>query len=172
MDSESLAFRFCNAASATSCPRSAQARYTFHSDADQTVTGVTIHASGGEITAQRVDATTADEIQARLAARISSNTPVPGSEAALRRLIEGLRLGTPDYDEMGAQFAATLRKQLPQLLMIARYLGAILAIEFKSVGKAGWDSYEVRRENGTALWRIAFVNGKITGAMAAFADGP
>jgi DNA-binding transcriptional MerR regulator len=149
-----------------------QMRYTFQTNTDHVVTGVNLQSGGGEITASRIDAAMAADIKTRLAARIAGNTPAPGSDAALRRLIESLMNGTPNYDEMAAGFATTLRKQLTQMQMIARYLGAILSIEFKGVGKQGWDSYEVRRENGTALWRIAFVDGKITGAQASFADGP
>jgi bla regulator protein blaR1 len=113
-----------------------------------------------------------DEIKAKLAARIQSRTPVPGSEAALRRLIESLREGAPNYDEMSPALAQACRRQLPQLQMTARFLGAIQSIEFKGVGSQGWDVYEVRRENGVAKWRIAVSNGVIVGAAATFEDGP
>jgi DNA-binding transcriptional MerR regulator len=148
------------------------ARFTFPTGQEAAAPSVTISSKGPDLVAKRIDAATADGIRAGLAARISSNSPVPGSEAALRRLIDGMRNGTVDYSEMTSTFAATVRAQLPQLLMIARYLGAITSIEFKGVGNQGWDSYEVRRENGVALWRIAYSDGLITGAMASFADGP
>lgn len=149
-----------------------QSRYTFQVDAGGHAAGVTISANGTDVMGLRIDPAAAEDIRARLAARIRDNKPVAGSEAALRRLIEGLRNGTPDFEEMSPAFAAVCRRQLPQLQMIAKYLGAILSVEFKGVGRQGWDSYEVRRENGVALWRIAFSEGVITGAIGSFADGP
>jgi hypothetical protein len=41
-----------------------------------------------------------------IAARFKDQTAAPGSEAALRKLIEGLRAGNPDYDLMSSNFAA------------------------------------------------------------------
>ena len=112
------------------------------------------------------------EIKAKLAARIQSKTPVPGSEAALRRLIDGIHEGTPNYDEMSPGLAELCRRQLPTLQMTARFLGPIQSIEFQGVGSQGWDVYEVRRENGVVKWRIALTDGVIAGAAATFADGP
>jgi Domain of unknown function (DUF3471) len=149
-----------------------QARYTFLTDAEGSVTGVAIHSDGNDITAPRIEAAAADEIRASLAARIQGNTPVPGSEAALRRMIDSLRDGTPNYEEMSPALIQIVRKQLPMLQMMARYLGAIQTIQFKGVGRQGWDVYEIRRENGVVKWRIALTDGLITGAMASVADGP
>jgi bla regulator protein blaR1 len=129
-------------------------------------------SSGVDVTAPRIDAATAAGIRTRLADKIRSNAPTPGSEAALRRMIEGFRNGTPNFAEMSPAFEQTVRKQLTQMQLMARYLGAIQAIEFKGVGRMGWDSYEVRRENGGALWRIAFSNGVIEGAIVSLTDGP
>ena len=148
-----------------------QSHYTFVTDAQGTVTGLTSNQDGLEVTWPRIDDATRDEIKAKLAARIQNKAPVPGSDAALRRLIEGLRAGTPNYDEMSPALARACRRQLPQLQMTARFLGAIQSIEFQGVGSQGWDVYEVRRENGVVTWRIALTEGVIVGA-AAFGDGP
>ena len=132
-----------------------QSHYTFVTDAQGNVTGLTSNQDGLEVTWPRIDDAARDEMKAKLAARIESKTPVPGSDAALRRLIEGLRAGTPNYDEMSPALARACRRQLPQLQMTARFLGAIQSIEFQGVGSQGWDLYEVRRENGVVKWRIA-----------------
>jgi hypothetical protein len=42
----------------------------------------------------------------------------------------------------------------------------VKSLEFKGVGSAGWDSYEVQHENGTSQWRIAVMpDGKIGGTL-------
>ena len=149
-----------------------QAHYTFLTDAQGTVTGLMSNQNGVEVTWPRIDDATRDEIKAKLTARIQSKAPVPGSDAALRRLREGLRNGAPNYDEMSPALAQLCRQQLSQLQMTARFLGATQSTEFKGVGSQGWDVYEVRCENGVVTWRIALTDGVIVGAAAAFADGP
>ncbi|HET7609263.1 MAG TPA: MerR family transcriptional regulator [Gammaproteobacteria bacterium] len=149
-----------------------QSHYTFVTDEEGIATGLMGNLDGIEVTWPRIDDAARDEIKAKLAARIESKTPVPGSESALRRLREGIRNGAPNYDEMSPALAQLCRKQLPQLEMTARFLGDTQSIEFQGVGSQGWDVYEVRCENGTVKWRIALTDGVIVGAAAAFADGP
>ena len=149
-----------------------QSHYTFLTHADGIVTGLMGNLDGIDVTWPRIDDAARDEIKAKLAARIQSKTPVPGSEAALRRLREGIRNGTPNYDEMSPALAQLCRRQLPQLQMTAKFLGETHSIEFQGVGSQGWDVYEVRCENGVVKWRIAMTDGVIVGAAAAFADGP
>jgi DNA-binding transcriptional MerR regulator len=149
-----------------------QSHYTFLTNAEGIVTGLMGNQDGIEVTWPRIDDAARDEIKATLAARIQSKMPVPGSEAALRRLREGIRNGTPNYDEMSPALALLCRRQLPQLQMTAKFLGETHSIEFQGVGSQGWDVYEVRCENGVVKWRIAMTDGVIVGAAAAFADGP
>jgi DNA-binding transcriptional MerR regulator len=149
-----------------------QSHYTFLLDEQGAVTSLLGNHDGIEVTWRRIDDATRDEIKAKLAARIQSKTPVPGSEAALRRLREGIRSGSPNYDEMSPALAHLCRRQLPQLQMTAKFLGETQSVEFQGVGSQGWDVYEVRCENGVAKWRIALTDGVIVGAAAAFADGP
>jgi len=149
-----------------------QFHYTFLTDENGAVTKLVSNQDGIEHSWPRIDDAERNEIKARLALRIQSKTPVPGSEAALRRLIEGVRTGAPNYDEMSPGLAQLVRKQLPQLQMTAKFLGDIQSLEFQGVGSQGWDVYEVRRENGVVKWRIALTDGVIVGAAAAFSDGP
>ena len=47
--------------------------------------------------------------------RSPSQTPTPGSEAALRRLSDGIASGKPNYDEMGPMLAEAAKNQLPHM---------------------------------------------------------
>jgi hypothetical protein len=142
------------------------AQITFVVGADSQVTRLVLRQSGVEIRAERIDAATAEGFRAKLAARIEQKAPTPGSEEALRRLIAGTRAGTPNYAEMSPGFAQVVQRQLSRLQPISSYLGDIQSIEFQGVGSAGWDVYDVRREQGSQRWRIAVgTDGKILGAI-------
>jgi hypothetical protein len=112
--------------------------------------------------APRIDATTADRLIAKLSERIENQKPLPGSEATLRRFIEGAEAGNPPYEEMSSQLGQLIRQQLPGLQLVASHLGAIRSIEFRGVGSEGWDQYDVHGERGTSRWRILLsANGEI-----------
>jgi hypothetical protein len=85
-------------------------------------------------------------------------TPVPGSEEALQRHIDGIRRGAPDYDRMTPEAAAATRQLLPQQRAILSRLGALRAISFRGGGLTGEDVYEVLFANGSALWQIGLLN--------------
>jgi len=138
---------------------------TFLCEADGRATELRLRQQGAEIMAPRIDDAAAERLRSTLAARIESKAPIRGSEEALRRLIEGIRTGAPNYDEMGPALAQLTRKQLPRLQSVSTSLGAIQAIEFQGVGSQGWDVYDVQREHGSSRWRIALgSDGKILGA--------
>ena len=86
--------------------------------------------------------------------RIKDQTAAPGSEAALRKVIEDVRLGKPDYDSMSPGLAAATRQQLPQLQGSIVQLGAVQSIVFQAVGPAGPDIYRVQFEKGALEYRI------------------
>ena len=52
---------------------------------------------------------------ATTARRIKDQTPAPGSEATMRRIVEELRAGNPNYDLYAPGLAQVTRQQLPQL---------------------------------------------------------
>ena len=91
---------------------------------------------------------------AAFAKRFKDQTLRPGSEAALRKMIEGLRLGKPDYDLMSPGLADVTRQQLPQLQSMIVELGALQSVTFKGVGPGGADIYQVKFENGSLEYRI------------------
>jgi DNA-binding transcriptional MerR regulator len=129
-------------------------QYTFLRDPQGVVSAVLMRVQGVEVTSPRVDATTAEQLMAKLSERIQSQKPLPGSEAALRRLVEGIQTGSPPYEEMSSQLGQVVRQQLPLLQPLAEYLGAFRSIEFRGVGSGGWDQYDVHRERGTSRWQI------------------
>jgi CubicO group peptidase (beta-lactamase class C family) len=97
--------------------------------------------------------------------RFKDQTAAPGSEAAVRRMIEELRNGQPNYDLMSANLATATRQQLPGLQANVKELGAVQTVTFKGVGPGGADIYQVKFENGSWEYRISMApDGKVAGA--------
>jgi DNA-binding transcriptional MerR regulator len=140
-------------------------QYRFLRDSHGAVSGLLARVQGIESTSPRIDATTAEQLQAKLSERITSQKPLSGSEAALRRLVEGIQAGNPPYEDMSSQLQQVLRMQLPLLQPVAMYLGAFRSIEFRGVESGGSDQYDVHCEHGTSRWRIMLAaDGKIGSA--------
>jgi hypothetical protein len=116
-----------------------------------------LHQGGRDMTGKRLsDAETKQAVDAAAATakRIKDQTPAPGSEAALRRLIEESRLGKPDYSRMSEGLATATRQQLPNIQSILAEKGALQSLTFKAVGPLGPDIYEAKFENGSLEYRI------------------
>jgi hypothetical protein len=119
------------------------AQIDFEVDAHGRATQLTLHQNGMDQPATRLDDAEAkriaDESAARseaAATRFKEQKPAPGSEAAVRRAVEELRLGQPDYS----------------------------LLTFKGVGQGGRDIDKVKFENGLTEFRIAMTpDGKIEG---------
>ena len=92
--------------------------------------------------------------------------PKPGTEAAVRKLTEGLIGGEPDYDAMTPDMARLTRQQLGNLHRDLSKLGAIQSVEFRGVGKSGRDTYLLHHEKGVSRWAIGLdEKGKINFAF-------
>jgi D-alanyl-D-alanine-carboxypeptidase/D-alanyl-D-alanine-endopeptidase len=130
------------------------AQLTFDVDAQGKATQVTLHQNGRDQTAKRIDEAQAAAQAAALAKRFKDQTQMPGTDAALRRVIEELRLGEPKYELMNPNFADLTRQQLPQLKALVTQMGALESAKFTGVGPAGADIYEVKFEHGSMEWRI------------------
>jgi DNA-binding transcriptional MerR regulator len=140
-------------------------QYTFQRDPHGAVSGLVMRVQGVELTYPRIDATTAAQLMAKLSERVQSQKPLPGSEAALRHLVEGIQAGNPPYEEMSSQLGQLVTMQLPLLQPLAQHLGASRSIEFRGVESGGWDQYDVHCDRGTSRWRIALsADGKIASA--------
>jgi CubicO group peptidase (beta-lactamase class C family) len=129
---------------------------------------LTIHQNGRDAPAERLDDAEAKRIADSAAAsakRFKDQTPAPGSEAALRKMIEDMRLGKPDYDQMSPGLAAATRQQLPQLQASLTQAGALQSLTFKGVGPGGADIYSAKFENGSMEYRILLgPDGKVESA--------
>ncbi|HEX4810739.1 MAG TPA: serine hydrolase [Bryobacteraceae bacterium] len=116
-----------------------------------------LHQNGHDMSAKRLDEAEAKKAADAAAAfdkRFKDQTPAPGSEAALRRMIEELRIGKPNYDLMSPGLADATRQQLSQLQPMVVALGALQSVNFKGVGPGGADIYRVKFEKGSLEYRI------------------
>ena len=103
---------------------------------------------------------------------VPRSTALPGSEAAIRRLIGWLASNQPDYSAMSPQFADVTRQQLPALHQMMNQLGAMQTVTFYGVGPQGDDVYDAIFAGG--LRRIGVIvgdDGKILGADISLTPG-
>jgi D-alanyl-D-alanine-carboxypeptidase/D-alanyl-D-alanine-endopeptidase len=141
------------------------AQVAFDTVAQGKATQLTLHQNGRDMVAKRIDDAQAAALAAALAKRVNDQTAAPGSEAAIRSNIEGIRTGEPKYETMTPAMADVTRQQLPQLKAFITQLGAVESMTFKSVGPGGADVFEVKFERGSTEWRIILDgDGKIAGA--------
>jgi len=132
-----------------------RAQITFVGGERGPATSVILHQGGVSFPMQRIDAATAQQITNWTEEKVKSQSASPGTETALRRLIEGIITGSPNYDEMSALLAEATRQQLPNLQSGLVELGTVRSVTFLGVGAQGEDVYSVRHENGASHWRIA-----------------
>jgi bla regulator protein BlaR1 len=119
----------------------------------------------------RIDASTAERIKASNELRARSQTPLPGSDAALRRLIGGILADELPYDVMSPWYAELVKEAGHFTRMVYEKRGAIRSIEFLDVSPTGADVYRVRQEGGVSTWFIYLdANGLIQDADDASTD--
>lgn len=88
--------------------------------------------------------------------------PIANGEEMLRRYIEGVGKGQPEYEHMTSEVADITRQQLPFDQAILARLGALRAVSFRGVTALDSDIYVAQFANGSAEWRIGVRNGTIT----------
>jgi C-terminal processing protease CtpA/Prc len=86
-------------------------------------------------------------------------TAQAGSDAALRRVVEGFSKGDPSYPLLAPGFAEAMRSdfgraELPRMQAQLSALGPLQAVSFTGVGPQGLDHYDVRFEKGSLTWFI------------------
>ena len=125
---------------------------------------------GTALRLERTDAETAKVIKQTIADRIKDRIPAPGSQDALRQMLDRGRAGNPNYDQMSPEYAQVARGQVPYWQIVGQFFGAIVSIEFLRVSNQGWDIYEVQHENDVHRYRIAMGDdGKVYGFSEASA---
>lgn len=130
-----------------------------------TATAVTLNQNGRSITMPRIDAGTAQLLESTLATRVQLSQPSPGTEAALRNFIQRREAGLPvQYETMSPAMAIAMREQMSQADQIRATLGKLQSIQFQGVGTQGYDTYTVKYENVSMIYRIQLdQSGIITG---------
>jgi len=145
------------------------AQLTFDLDQQGAASQVTLHQNGIDSVAKRLSEAEIKRVTADIEAhkidvakRVKEQTQSPGTEAALRRDIQELQRGEPNYDLMSAQLAGITRQQLPQLKSTMTKYGTLQSVTFKGVGPGGAGIYEVKFEHATTEWRVTLSSdGKI-----------
>jgi CubicO group peptidase (beta-lactamase class C family) len=140
------------------------AQIEFTGDASQ----LTLHQNGRDMVAKRLDDAEAKKLMDAAAAfqkRFKDQTAAPGGEVIVRKMIEDIRGGKPNFDLMSPGLANVTRQQLPQLQGSMVALGALQTVTFKGVGPGGADIYLCKFENGSIEYRIWLgVDGKLESA--------
>lgn len=85
---------------------------------------------------------------------VQRTAPLPGSEAALRKLIEGEASGTHDFSIMTAGMANAVRAQARQTRELYSRFGALKSIEFKGAGPQNSDTFTATYDNATVEYRV------------------
>jgi CubicO group peptidase (beta-lactamase class C family) len=149
-------------------PKVVDAQVEFPKDERGPSSQLVLHQNGRDMTAKRLSDAEARAVLDALAdfdRRFKEQTPAAGSEAAVRRMVEGLIAGKPDYDLMSPGLANATRQQLTGLQSTFAGFGALLSITFKSVGPGGADIYQVKFEKASIDYRIWLApDGKVDSA--------
>jgi len=140
------------------------AQITFDAAGPQgAATQATLHQNGRDMVAKRISDTEAKRAADDLAKKVKDQTQSPGTEAALRGMIQGIQSGQPKYEIMSRPTADATRQQLPQLKGAMDEFGALKTVKFTGVGPAGADIYQVDFENASTEWRLMLdQDGKVT----------
>jgi hypothetical protein len=85
---------------------------------------------------------------------LNNGAPHPDREASLRRYIDSLESGAPNYDDMTPELAANVRVQLPDILTMIKALGPLQSISFANSAPPDTDVYLVSFEHGKAQWNM------------------
>lgn len=126
---------------------------TFTTDSQGAIVGMVVRHDGIEQVGQRVDAAAAKAAEDFPQRRQIQNVPPAGSEAALHRILDELRV-SPDYGRMTPLLAQAVARGLLSIQAELNSLGTTKSVEFIGVGYPGVDVYVVHFSNGDAEWRI------------------
>jgi len=116
---------------------------------------------GSPLRAVRIDTTRADEIESAIQRRFAvaperfrDQTPLPGSQAALRRMIDNLGRNVQDASGISTALADKVAGQPALFHETIQEFGALRTITFQGVGPGGYDIYQVQFANGSAEFKI------------------
>ena len=135
---------------------------TFQRDKDGQVQGLIHHQNGFEDHAVKVDLERVRLIDDELQQRARERTPVPDSEAILRRVIQQHMRGEPDLDAMVPALAEAAVEQKDFIRGELDRAGELKTLSFKGVSY-GVDVYDVQFANAKMEWGFSLnPRGKIS----------
>jgi CubicO group peptidase (beta-lactamase class C family) len=126
---------------------------TFQVDDQGRPTGVTLQQGGQTFAGKRLDDAAAKPIAEAFAMVNKSyreQKPLPGTEGTLRKLIEDLATGRPDYTRMSPELAALTRSTLAGIQKELSGFGPISALVFQRVNANGAVNYRVTWKQAAA----------------------
>jgi bla regulator protein blaR1 len=142
------------------------AQLEFAVSPDGAAESATLFQNGAVIPMTRIDSAAAAQLNANRDAKIASQTPTPGGEAAVRRMSDSIAAGKPNYNEMSPELAGVTKAQLSRLQASIVGVGALQSVTFRNVTEQGADLYLAKYEHGTLAWRIILAqDGKIATAL-------
>lgn len=138
---------------------------SFVSDASGRATGLVLHQDAFLRAAKSVAPSVATAAEARVQARIKQDVPSPGTEAVLRRMIDGWERGQPDYQDMGPVLAYANYLNRAKVHALMQNLGPFKSMVFETVSPNGWDVYDATFAHGRTRLNITPLsfspNGKV-----------
>jgi hypothetical protein len=130
-------------------------------------TALILHSNTPDLTLHRMDDAAAVQFNAKVAARVQSNTPQPGSQAAIGDFISRIEKGQPpDYSQMGPELAEAAKAQAEQTASAFSSLGAFQSLTFQRVAPNGADIFQAKFANGVVQIFIALDSKGIITTMA------
>ena len=152
----------------TFTPKVVEAQLEFPKGENGPASQIVLHQNGRDMTAKRLsdaDAKIVLDAAADFDRRFKEQKPAAGSEAAVRRMIDELIAGKPNYDLMNPGLADATRRQLPGIQSMFAGFGALQSIAFKGVGPGGADIYQVKFEKSSIDYRVWLApDGKVESA--------
>ncbi|HEX3918323.1 MAG TPA: serine hydrolase domain-containing protein [Caulobacteraceae bacterium] len=116
--------------------------------------GVAMRKDGYDTVAPRLAGAEADRLDAALAARVAAKTETADVEPALRRYIDQMQQGAPDYTTLSTGAGYITRLMLLNFADAITGLGKLTKLEFKGVGPNGADEFALTFEHGAAMSQI------------------
>lgn len=129
-------------------------KLTFASGAQGKAEKLTVPRGGVDEDRPRIDEAAARQVESQLAVRVKAQHPLPGAKEILRRTLQLLQQGKPDYAILYPGLAGIIRKELPMLQPVLTRFGPIKSVKFLRVDAKGWDVYKVVHANAEADWSI------------------
>jgi hypothetical protein len=129
---------------------------SFTDNAEGRIESLLLRLPDHQVHAARIDEADARELSAERDRKLQERMATPGSDKALRELVDEIVSGNLDLSQLGPSFAELTRRQLPRLQQMFDRLGAIRHTDFLGVASGtGADVYLVTFENGSMEMRIS-----------------